>query len=102
METKIYTPAQFVKEWLPNYDERKNDFLDKIQRVAEISFTDFAFSDALEAFAKSQREECQLIMDNFIEKGNKKDDNIMRRCIELYNKRAILFAPTPQPKTSKQ
>jgi len=102
METRIYTPAQFVKEWLPNYNEREKYFFSKIQHVSEIGFTDFAFSDALGAFAESQREECQLIMDNFIEKGNKKDDNIMRRCKELYNKRAILFAPTPQPKNAKQ
>jgi len=111
METKIYTPAQFVKEWLTNYNEREKDFFGNIQHVAEIGFTDISFSEALEAFAQAQREECAKnvflhtkyyddIRDiMFYSKGILLDIETISDI--LINKNSILKAPTPQPENKK-
>ena len=88
-----YTPVQFVREWLPDYEIGLNRYKKEtgmkymLARVLEISeaqeyhFCLDNFLEALENFAKAQREEC---LKNFLTG-------------DIPLKSAILNAPMPEP-----
>lgn len=56
------TPREFVKAWLPDYEEKWQETLRSRPRAlvydVRVGFIEKYHSEALAAFAKAQREEC--------------------------------------------
>ena len=89
MENKI-TSQEFVKKWLPNWEEKLNEWYDTIvlaEPFFTIEFADKYFPEALEAFAKAQREEIYYLLELGCINNSFSD--------EVALKSAILNAPTP-------
>jgi hypothetical protein len=95
MENKNYDPAQFVKDWLPDYETKlvliTNEYVSIGQRLTKNAkeylrqiMTEKYFHEALEAFAEAQKVECY-----------KEFLKTYAPYSEITAQKAILNAPTP-------
>ena len=84
MENKVF---EFIEKWLPNYKERYGREIPKEKRQHRLYDDDFIrlyFQEALENFAKAQRQICADVQE---------ENNFYSTGINTYE--AILNAPMP-------
>lgn len=84
----------FVQAWLPDYERRFEWWrCEDIRSRTQAGFCNLGLPEALGAYAKAQREECQDLLNDMWEMAD--DDSKVADFEIIYRNDALLDAPAP-------